>query len=102
METTQVLYTRIFTDLGPLQEAHILQYALTSDPRETLPYGIVVTALHKKGKTFQSCQSLFRREEDACRLLIFLWENAIEPQVMPGLVEDLRRAGVLLCQKEEK
>lgn len=31
MKTTEVLYTRNFTDLGPLQSAHILQYALTTD-----------------------------------------------------------------------
>lgn len=32
METTEVIYTRNFTDLGPLQSAHVLQYALTTDP----------------------------------------------------------------------
>ena len=32
MRTTEALDTRNFTDLGPLQSAHILQYALTTDP----------------------------------------------------------------------
>ena len=40
MKTTEVLYTRNFTDLGPLQSAHILQYALTTDPGCALRYGV--------------------------------------------------------------
>ena len=42
MKTTEVLYTRNFTDLGPLQSAHILQYALTTDPGCALRYGVSV------------------------------------------------------------
>lgn len=45
MKTTEVLYTRNFTDLGPLQSAHILQYALTTDPGCALRYGVSVTVL---------------------------------------------------------
>ena len=45
MRTTEVLYTRNFTDLGPLQSAHILQYALTTDPGCALRYGVSVTVL---------------------------------------------------------
>ena len=33
---------------------------------------------------------------------MFLWENAVDPQTMPGMVEDLRRADLLSCWKEEK
>ena len=102
MKTTQVLYTRIFTDLGPLQKAHILQYALTSEPQEALPYGVMVTALQKEGQRSESCGALFGKEEDACRLLVFLWENAVGPLTMSGVVEDLRRSGVLFCREEEK
>lgn len=102
METTQVLYTRNFSDLGRLQEAHILQYALTADPQEALPYGVAVTALWRNDQSAQFCRALFRWKEDACRLLTFLWENAVDPQAMPGMVEDLRRADLLSCWKEEK
>ena len=45
MKTTEVLYTRNFTDLGPLQSAHILQYALTTDPGCALRYGVSVTVI---------------------------------------------------------
>lgn len=101
METTQVLYTRNFSDLGRLQEAHILQYALTSDPQEELPYGVAVTVLRRGDHFSQFCRALFRRKDDACRLLVFLWENAVGPQAMPGMIEDLRRADLLSCRKEE-
>ena len=76
METTEVLYTRNFTDLGPLQSAHVLQYALTTDPGCAFRYG-------------------------TCRLLVFLWENAVEPCAVRGIVEDIRRAGLLPCGAEE-
>ena len=65
METTQVLYTRNFSDLGRLQEAHILQYALTSDPQEALPYGVAITALRRNEQSAQFCRALFRLKEDA-------------------------------------
>lgn len=102
METTQVLYTRNFSDLGRLQQAHILQYALTADLQEALPYGVAITALWRDDQSARFCRALFRRKEDACRLLVFLWENAVDPQTMPGMIEDLRRANQLPCWKEEK
>ena len=102
METTQVLYTRNFSDLGRLQEAHILQYALTTDPQEAMPYGVAITALWRNDQYAQFCRALFRGKEDACRLLMFLWENAVDPQAMTGVVEDLQRADLLSCWKEEK
>ena len=57
MKTTEVLYTRNFTDLGPLQSAHILQYALTTDPGCALRYGVSVTA----GTRNPAGQSAIRR-----------------------------------------
>lgn len=102
METTQVLYTRNFSDFGQIQQAHILQYALTTDPQEILPYGVAITALWRNDQSAQFCRALFRWKEDACRLLVFLWENAVDPQAMPGMIEDLRRANQLPCWKEEK
>lgn len=102
METTQVLFTRNYSDLGRMQEAHILQYALTTDPQEAMPYGVAVTALWRNDRSVQFCRALFRLKEDACRLLVFLWENAVDPQTMPGMIEDLRRADLLSCGKEEK
>lgn len=102
METTQVLFTRNFSDLGRMQEAHILQYALTADPQEAAPYGVAVMALWRNDRSAQFCRSLFRWKEDAFRLLTFLWENAIDPQTMPDVLEDLRCADLLSCEKEEK
>ena len=47
MKTTEVLYTRNFTDLGPLQSAHVLQYALTTDPGCAFRYG--QSAIRRRG-----------------------------------------------------
>ena len=58
MKTTEVLYTRNFTDLGPLQSAHILQYALTTDPGCALRYGVSVTVLQAGGRA--PCGGLWR------------------------------------------
>ena len=60
MKTTEVLYTRNFTDLGPLQSAHILQYALTTDPGCALRYGVSVTVL-QAGTRNPAGQSAIRR-----------------------------------------
>ena len=79
MKTTEVLYTRNFTDLGPLQSAHILQYALTTDPGCALRYGVSVTVLQAGGRDTQSCRAICDTQEGTCRLLVFLWENAVEP-----------------------
>ena len=92
MKTTEVLYTRNFTDLGPLQSAHILQYALTTDPG---------CALQAGGRDTQSCRAICDTQEGTCRLLVFLWENAVEPCAVRGIVEDIRRAGLLPCGAEE-
>lgn len=102
METTQVIYTRSFSNFGRLQKAHVLQYTLTSDPQEALPYGVAITMISQNDQSTQFCRALFRWKEDACRLLAFLWENSVDPQTMPGLIEDLRRADLLPCWKEEK
>ena len=102
METTQVLYTRNFSDLDRLQEAHVLQYALTADPQEAAPYGVAVMALWRNDRSAQFCRALFRWKEDALRLLTFLWENGVDPQTMPDMIEDLRYADLLSCKKEEK
>ena len=93
MKTTEVLYTRNFTDLGPLQSAHILQYALR--------YGVSVTVLQAGGRDTQSCRAICDTQEGTCRLLVFLWENAVEPCAVRGIVEDIRRAGLLPCGAEE-
>lgn len=74
MKTTEVLYTRNFTDLGPLQSAHILQYALTTDPGCALRYGVSVTVLQAGGRDTQSCRAICDTQEGTCRLLVFLWE----------------------------
>ena len=63
METTEVLYTRNFTDLGPLQSAHILQYALTTDPGCALRYGVSVTVLQAGGRDTQSCRAICDTQE---------------------------------------
>lgn len=102
METTQVLYTRNFSDLDQLQEAHILQYALTADPQEPNPYGVAVMELWRNDRSAQFCRALFRWKEDAFRLLTFLWENTIDSQTMPEIIEDLRCADLLSCKKEDK
>lgn len=71
MKTTEVLYTRNFTDLGPLQSAHILQYALTTDPGCALRYGVSVTVLQAGGRDTQSCRAICDTQEGTCRLLGF-------------------------------
>ena len=76
MRTTEVLYTRNFTDLGPLQSAHILQYALTTDPGCALRYGVSVTVLQAGGRDTQSCRAICDTQEGTCRLLVFLWSRA--------------------------
>ena len=101
MKTTEVLYTRNFTDLGPLQSAHILQYALTTDPGCALRYGVSVTVLQAGGRDTQSCRAICDTQEGTCRLPVFLWENAVEPCAVRGIVEDIRRAGLLPCGAEE-
>ncbi len=102
METTQVIYTRHFTDFGRLQNAYMLQYLLTEDPQKTAPYGVAIAALCREAQTVRSCPALFQSREEACRILTFLWENAVGPQTMPALLADLRQAGLLFCGKEEK
>ena len=66
MKTTEVLYTRNFTDLGPLQSAHILQYALTTDPGCALRYGVSVTVLQAGGRDTQSCRAICDTQEGTC------------------------------------
>ena len=62
MRTTEVLYTRNFTDLGPLQSAHILQYALTTDPGCALRYGVSVRCCRPEAGTRNPAgQSAIRR-----------------------------------------
>lgn len=97
METSQVLFTRSFTGFGPLQDAHILQYALTTDPPGALRYGVSITVLKAGGQDTQSCRAICGTREGACSLLVFLWENAVEPRAVHGVVEDIRRAGLLPC-----
>lgn len=70
MKTTEVLYTRNFTDLGPLQSAHILQYALTTDPGCALRYGVSVTVLQAGGRDTQSCRAICDTQEG---LAVFLF-----------------------------
>ena len=95
-----LLYT-YKADLGPLQSAHILQYALTTDPGCALRYGVSVTVLQAGGRDTQSCRAICDTQEGTCRLLVFLWENAVEPCAVRGIVEDIRRAGLLPCGAEE-
>ena len=78
MKTTEVLYTRNFTDLGPLQSAHILQYALTTDPGCALRYGVSVTVLQAGGRDTQSCRAICDTQEGTCRLLVgkMRWSRA--------------------------
>ena len=90
-----------FTDLGPLQSAHVLQYALTTDPGCAFRYGVSVTVLQAGGRDTQSCRAICDTQEGICRLLVFLWENAVEPCAVRGIVEDIRRAGLLPCGAEE-
>lgn len=62
MKTTEVLYTRNFTDLGPLQSAHILQYALTTDPGCALRYGFPLRCCRPEAGTRNPAgQSAIRR-----------------------------------------
>lgn len=102
METTEVLYTRNFTDLGPLQSAHVLQYALTTDPGCALRYGVSVTVLQAGGRDTQSCRAICDTQEGTCRLLVFLWENAVEPCAVRGIVEDIRGAAPMNMSRDMK
>ena len=95
MGNTQILYTRRFSDLGALQEPHILQYALINDTDGALPYGVAITGLYAGRQETQSCRAISHSAEKACRLLLYLYENAVEPCAAAGVVENIRRSGAM-------
>ncbi len=95
METKKVLFTRKFSGFGALQEAHILQYALTRDTESTVQYGVSVTELRADGENTQAFGALCHSMHAACRLLTYLFENAVEPQMVPGVIDDIRSANLL-------
>lgn len=102
METSEVLYTRCFSDFGSLQSAHVLQYAVVTDSSRAPCYGVSVITLQTTGKEEKTCPAICGTREQACRLLLFLWENAVSPQAMPGIIEDIRRMGLAGCLGAEK
>lgn len=95
MSNTQILYTRRFSDLGALQKPHILQYALTNDADGALPYGISVTGLYAEGEETRTCRAICSSAEKACRVLLYLYENAVEPCAAADIIENIRQAGAM-------
>lgn len=90
MNRIQILYTRRFSDLGSLQEPHILQYALTKDDAGALPYGISVTGLYAERECSQVCRTICASAEEACNVLLYLYENAVEPCAVMGVLENIQ------------
>jgi len=95
MDKMQILYTRRFSDLGSLQKPHILQYALTKDAACEQSYGVSVTELYAGREDSQACRAICGSAQAACKLLIYLYENSVEPCAVRGVVENIQKTGAL-------
>lgn len=97
MDAIKILYTRRFSDLGCLQEPHIRQYALTKDDGNALPYGVSIIGLYAGREDSQACRAVCGTLKDASDLLLYLYENSVEPCAVSDVIEDIRKSGAFPC-----
>lgn len=82
-------YDRTYTEIPGLQDAEVLRYTLFRRGQELL---VSVSALQKLRRRAE-CVLPEGKETVACGLLLFLYENSVEPENLCDVIADVCPAG---------
>lgn len=86
MTKVKEVYVRTFSDIACLQRAKRLSYSLVEDG---CGYGIRVVSMGCGAGCEETVRSLFQTESQARNTLLFLYENAVEPEQFLDILKDI-------------
>ncbi len=86
MTLIREIYVRTFSDIAHLQHAKRLSYSLMIQPGG---YGIRVTSMSRGAGCEETVRNIFRTESQARNMLLFLYENAVEPEQLLEILDDV-------------
>ena len=97
MEITDLLYKRKFTAFGHIQPEKELAYSIVTDSACDGKYGVAVTQYTKRTTETQMIKNITISRKAAERVLLFLYENAVTPAVLPEIMHDVVMYDVFEC-----
>ncbi len=97
MDSKEIIFTRKWTDFGWVQPGMTCHYALTV---ESSAGGTCGVAVGEEG-TWRGTKFRFHSLRAALRLLRFLYENGVTPDMVSGIEEDLQASHLLEQWDEE-
>ncbi|NCC06841.1 MAG: hypothetical protein EOM30_02055 [Clostridia bacterium] len=97
MEISDLLYKRKFTAFGHIQPEKELAYCIVTDGADNGKYGVAVTQYTKRTTETQAVKDITKSRKAAEKVLLFLYENAITPAVLPEIMHDIVMYDVFEC-----
>ena len=86
MTLIREIYVRTFSDIAHLQRAKRLSYALIVQPGG---YGLRVSSMSCGNGSEETVRNVFRTESQARNMLLFLYENGVEPEQLLEILDDI-------------
>ena len=95
MESSKVLFERTLTEIAPLQTESKLRYMLDVVCVGSRKYGVKISQSMRDCVYEARCSALCSTQAQCQKLLRFLYENAVTPMHLEGVIQDLCVQGVL-------
>lgn len=86
MTLIREIYVRTFSDIANLQRAKRLSYSLISQKGG---YGMRVSLMSYGAGCEETVRNVFQTESQARNMLLFLYENAVEPDQLLEILDDI-------------
>ena len=95
MESSKVVFERTLTDLEPLQSPSHLRYMLDDMHSGVRRYGVRISQSMRDRVDEARCSALCTTWQQCHFLLRFLYENAVTPVLLEGIIQDICSQGLL-------
>ena len=86
MTVIREIYVKTFSDIAHLQRAKRISYSLIIQNGR---YGLRVSSMSYGCGCEETVRNVFETESQARNMLLFLYENAVEPQQMLEIIDDI-------------
>ena len=86
MTSIREIYVKTFSDIAHLQRAKRISYALIAQKEG---YGIRVSSMSYGCGLEETVRNIFETESQARNMLLFLYENGVEPQQLLEILDDI-------------
>ena len=87
--TKEILFIKNFSNIGELQHSRKIEYYLTQNDADTLPFGIELCEVDGKGEKSRFIGSVSSSPDEASDIAAYLFENAVDTALCGDVIRGL-------------